>query len=147
MNVLYADTSALIRAYLPDEPDHAALRAQILNRSTVTITSELARVEIASAATAAQRSGRIRSAARLLARMDATFAADGPITLIRLTSATILPRACRIVLDHHVRTLDAIHLAVAAHDGAAIAADADLIFLTCDAAQATATRALGMTVA
>ena len=49
MTLLYADTSALVRAYFEDEPDHAPLRERLLEGGEPVVTSELARVELASA--------------------------------------------------------------------------------------------------
>ncbi|MGH2670789.1 MAG: PIN domain-containing protein, partial [bacterium] len=61
MSLLYADTSALVRAYFEDEPDHARLREKLLEGEEPVVTSELARVELASAIRAAAETGRLRS--------------------------------------------------------------------------------------
>ncbi len=53
MTLLYADPSALARAYLADEPDHAMLREMLLAGPDQVVTSALARVELASAIRAA----------------------------------------------------------------------------------------------
>lgn len=131
---------------MPDEQDPASIRSRIESADTIAVSSEIVRIEVASAVRAAERAGRVTSAARLLARMEAIFQEDGRVTLIRLRPEAIFPRAYRIVLDHHMRTLDAIHLAVAMHDATAIAGGSDLVFMTRDAAQAEAATALGFTV-
>ena len=68
--MLYADTSALIRAYLPDEPGHRALRSRLREGSEGVLTSELAIIELASAVRRARRGRRIRQAEAVLARID-----------------------------------------------------------------------------
>ncbi|MGH3754467.1 MAG: type II toxin-antitoxin system VapC family toxin [Pseudonocardiaceae bacterium] len=114
MSVRYADTSALVRCYLVDEADHERLRALLLEGREPVVTSELTRVELASALSTAARSGRLRRPDWLLARADADCGPDGPIALLALDPGIVLPRARQLVLDHPVRTLDAIQLAVAA---------------------------------
>lgn len=95
MSVRYADTSALVRCYLVDEDDHKRLRGLLLEGQEPAVTSEITRVELASAIGAA------------------------------------------------VRTLGAIHLAVAATTATALAAGESLEFVTCDQQQAQTADALG----
>ena len=71
MSVLFADTSALVRAYLPDEPRHPELRKLLLDGDQPVVASELARIEFASAAHAAERAGGVDDRHDLLARFDA----------------------------------------------------------------------------
>jgi predicted nucleic acid-binding protein len=54
--------------------------------------------------------------------------------------------ARQIVLDHPVRTLDAIHLAVATTTAAELAAGDTVEFVTRDSRQADAAKALGLPV-
>ena len=142
--LLYADTSALVRAYLPGEDDHAALRALLLDGEHPVVTSELTRVEFASAVAAAARAGRLRRPRVLLDRFDADSRDDGPLTLLTLDPATALPLARRLVREHQVRTLDAIHLAVALTDGVDLAAGEQVSMVTRDSAQAVAADSLGL---
>ena len=146
MSLLYADTSALARAYFADEPEHAALRKWLLEGNDLVVTSELARVELASAIGAAFAAGRLDRVDGMLARIDANFSDDGPVTLLRLRPETVLPVALGLVLEHRIRTLDAIHLAVALEECPAIAGDGDIVFVTRDQDQAAAARATGLTV-
>jgi len=89
--IAYADTSAIARAYMPDEPGHERVRRALFDERWTVLTSVLA------------------------------------------------------VCDRHpLRALDALHLAVALVDGARVAGDAPLAFLTCDARQAGAARACGL---
>ena len=108
------------------------------------VTSEITRVELASALDTAARSGRLRRPDWLLARADADCGPDGPIALLALDPGTVLPRARQLVLDHPVRTLDAIHLAVAATTAAELAAGEPLGFVTCNQRQAQTADALGL---
>lgn len=146
MSLLYADTSALVRAYLADEPDHAALRRLLLEGDEPVVTSELARVELASAVRAAARSGRLAAWREILAIFDAHCAEGGPVALLALRPPVVLPRARELVVTHALSTLDAIHLAVALEECPPIAAGEDVVLVTRDPAQAGAARALGLGV-
>ena len=146
MTLLYADTSALVRAYLADEPDHLELRAAVLEGSGGLITSEIARVEFASSIRAAAEARRVSDHMELLDQFDADCQPDGRIRLVELRTGPVLRTAKQLVLDHRLRTLDAIHLAVAVEERDEMAI-ADLVFLTRDEDQATAARALGFEVA
>jgi predicted nucleic acid-binding protein len=147
MSLLYADTSALLRAYFVDEPDHAPLRAQLLEGDDPVITSEITRFEMASAIRTTARAGRLRRWQDLLARIDADAGEEGPLTLIALRSSIVLPTAYRLVLQHRLRTLDAVHLAVALEEGPALADEEGVVFVTRDADQATAAAAVGLSTA
>jgi len=151
LKLRYVDTSALVRCYLPDEPDHAELRALILDGPSPVVTSELTRVELASAMSAAHRAGRINDLSMLLDRVDADCGADGPVALLALDAPAVLPVARRFVLDHSLRTVDAIHLAVATTTVRDVLDDeqeddASIVVVTRDERQAVAARALGFEV-
>ena len=146
MSLLYADTSAIVRAYFADEPDHDALRSMLLEGSEPVVSSELARIELASAVSAARRARRLRGADSVLARFDADCGSEGPILLLRLHAEAVLSTAYRLVGNHRLRTLDAIHLAVALEDAKALAGDDPLVFVTRDSDQAAAARTLGLSV-
>ncbi|MGH2747905.1 MAG: type II toxin-antitoxin system VapC family toxin [Actinomycetota bacterium] len=143
MSLLYADSSALIRAYFADEADHTDLRNMLLEGDEPVVTSELSRVELASAIRAAARGGRLRRWRLVLARIDADCQEDGPVALLRLRPEVVLPVAYALVIERRLRTLDAIHLAVAAEECPALAGDDDVVFVTRDHDQAAAASALG----
>ena len=142
MRVLYIDTSALVRAYLPDEPEHDALRETIFEANEPVTTSDLSRVELARALKAAERAGRLEDAHPALERIDADLSGK-PILTIRLDPVTLVPRSRELVLAHRLRTLDALHLAVALGLGASVEG-AETVFVTRDADQASVARALGL---
>ena len=93
MTLLYADPSAIVRAYFADEPEHRELRGMLLEGEEPVVSSELARIELASAVRAATRSGRLRRWRALLARIDADCGEDGPLTLLALRPGVVLEPA------------------------------------------------------
>lgn len=146
MSVLYGDPSAVVRAYFADEEDHVALRDMLLFGREPVLMSEVGRIEMTSAITAAQRAGRIPDATPVIARFEADCAPGGPLNLLAIRSSNVMSRANRLVLEHPLRPLDAIHLAVVLEDGLAIAGDDGLVFVTRDRRQADAAIALGFDV-
>lgn len=142
MTVLYADTSALVRAYLPDEDGHQVLRQQLLEGDEPVITSELARLEWTSALHSAVRVGRLADAGPLLARLDADAGQGGPVSLVRLDLAHTAERASVLLRRHPLRTLDAIHLAVALSERERL--DTDVVLVSRDDRQRQAAQAEGL---
>lgn len=146
MSALYVDTSAVARAYLADEADHGELRALLFESEHLVLTSELTRVEFASAITAAKRQGRIPDGTEFLAQFDEDTK-QGMLNLIPLAPERIMPAARRIVLDNQpVRTLDAIHLAVAMQDALRFTGGVPVAMVTRDQRQADAAKAHGLEV-
>ena len=138
---------SLLRAYFADEPDHALLRATLLEGDEPVVTSELTRVEVASAVRGAATAGRLPRWRELLDRIDADCGEDGPVALLAVRPLVVLPTAHRLVLEHRLRTLDAIHLAVAVEECPELAGDGEgVTFVTRDSDQGTAATALGLTV-
>jgi hypothetical protein len=137
--VLFADTSALARVYLEDEPDSDELRILLRESREAVMVSELVRVELARAVKNAERAGRIPDVSLVLLRIDADLA--GPISVVDLDAPAILPRARELVLSHRIATLDAIHLAVALEE--ARRSSDPVVFVTRDDDQAVAAKALG----
>jgi predicted nucleic acid-binding protein len=146
VTLLYADTSAVVRAYFADEADHKELRGLLFDGPDPVVTSELTRVEFASAVSSASRARRTEVPRTVLDRFDLDCGEDGPFALLRLDSAVVLPYARRLVAAHAVRTLDAIHLAVALTDATALAPGEEVKLVTRDRQQATVARAAGLPV-
>jgi predicted nucleic acid-binding protein len=145
VTVLYVDTSAVVGAYLADEPGHAELRKLLIDGDHRVLTSELTRLEFASAVTAAKRNGRIPDARKFLAQFDED--ARSVLGIIPLEPRRIFAAARRLVTDNHpVRTLDAIHIAVAMHDTAVLTDGEPVAFVTRDERQADAAKANGFEV-
>ena len=145
--MIYADTSALVRTYLADEPGHRTLVRRILGSGEPVVTSEIARLELVSAVHGAVRAGRLKDWRTVLDAFEGHCGPRGPIGLIGLRPEPVLSRAHEIVLRHRVRTLDAIHLAVAIEDAPGLGEGEGFTFLTRDARQASAAKALGLRVA
>lgn len=145
--VLYCDSSALVRAYLTDEPDHSGLSRLLLDPRRLVATSSLTEVEIVAALRAAARGRRIRGPDLAIAEATADMGDDGPVLLLALESERVLPRARALCEEYRLRALDAIHLAVALTGGLDLAGDAGLVFVTRDADQAAAARAEGLQLA
>lgn len=141
--MLFVDTSALARAYLTDEPESESLRERLLYSDEPVAASEVVRVELARSAKGAERAGRLADAGPLLKRIDADLGRR--VAVLDLRPETVLPEARELVLGHRLGTLDAIHLAVALDE--ARRADEPITFVTRDADQAAAARALGFELA
>jgi predicted nucleic acid-binding protein len=147
VSVLYADTSALVRAYFADEPEHAKLRALLLEGDEAVVSSELTRLEFASAVSAAAGAGRLRKSRLFLDRFDADCSSEGPIALLRLDAERVFPLAYRLLTEHDLRTLDALHLAVASISATALAGGDSVVLVTRDDHQAAAATTMGLATA
>jgi predicted nucleic acid-binding protein len=146
MSLLYADSSALLRAYFADEDEHLELRSLLLEAHEQVVTSEITRLELASAVRSAYSAGRVARSRDLLGRIEGDLADDGPISPIELRADVILPAAYRFILEHRLRLLDAIHLAVCVEDCPGISGGDEVVFVTRESDQAKAARALGLEV-
>jgi predicted nucleic acid-binding protein len=146
VTLLYADTSAIVRAYFADLDDHAELRTLLIRGADPVVTSELTRVEFASAVSAAARDRRVSEPGAVLDRFDLDCGEEGAFSLLRLDPGVVLPQARQLVCQQAVRTLDAIHLAVALTDATALAAGDPVVLVTRDRAQARAAAAIGLSV-
>ena len=134
----YFDTSALVKRYV-DEP--GSLEVRRLLRARRVLSSVLLRVEVLSALRRRREAAALsaRAFARLLRRVEAD---DASWQLVPV-SDEIVAAARSQVLQQSVRTLDAIHLASAEalhREGLRIP------FVTADARQADAGRAIGLDV-
>jgi uncharacterized protein len=145
--VYYADTSALVGAYLSGEPGYAQLRRLLFEGDVPVVTSVLTRVEFASAIAAAGRAARLRRPRVLLDRFDTDCGESGAVTLLDLDTTATLPLARRLVREYPVRTLDALHLAVALTAASEVAAGEPVSIVTRDRAQAAAAESLGLGLA
>ena len=143
MTVHYADTSSIVGAYFADEARHEELRALLLEGDGQVVTSELARLELTSAVMAAARAGRLDDAGPVLDRFDVDCGDAGRLALMRLVPERTLPEARRLLLAHPLRSLDALHLAVAVTLRQDVVIDDEVVFVTEDRTQARAARAEG----
>ena len=81
-----------------------------------------------------------------LDRFDADCADDGPIALLRLEPDEVFPLAYRLLTEHDLRTLDAIHLAVASTTARAVSGGESVMLITRDQRQAAAAAAMGLAI-
>jgi len=128
----YVDTSALLKRYIEEHDSERA--ADILDADTSWVTGRHTWVEV------------VRNLARLLegrelVRIETAFRRDWRgIHVVELDRVTC-ERAAEIARAEGVRTLDALHLSAAQRVGGLA-----LPFVTFDAGQARAARALGFSV-
>jgi uncharacterized protein len=144
VTVHYADTSALVSAYLVDEEGHEEMRVLLLEGADPVVTSALTHVELTSAVVSAGRAGRLPDPSGLLARFDEDCGEAGLVTLLASDPGRVLPLAQVLVRRRQVRTLDALHLAVASIELPEL--DAVTAFVTCDRRQAVAAVEEGLRV-
>jgi uncharacterized protein len=129
---LYVDSSALLKRYV-DEPD-SELADSLLGSDPTLVTARHTIVEVR------------RNLARLLDGRDlasarSAFASDLEVLSIVELDEVTCEGAATVAEVTEVRTLDALHLAAAQRLGGPA-----VPFLTFDARQAQAARALGLTV-
>ncbi|MBK5223968.1 MAG: PIN domain-containing protein [Acidimicrobiia bacterium] len=106
----YIDTSVLVRAYLPDEVGHLEAVALLADVDRVHVSMGWTRIEATSALARAARA-RGGDLAGLLGALDADLAAGGPVMLLRADPEQLERATLDIVIEHGLRSLDALHLA------------------------------------
>ncbi|TDO44056.1 hypothetical protein EV643_11779 [Kribbella sp. VKM Ac-2527] len=139
--IIYVDSSVLVRAYLPDEQGYEAANDLLFGEDAL-VTSTWTLVEVTSALTRAARSGRA-DLDGLLAAFETDTAVDGPVTLLRPDPVAVEARAIEIVRDHAIRSLDALHLAVAELAAMPLSSPEACGFASRDHAQAEVAAKLG----
>lgn len=149
MSLLFLDTSALIRAYFDDEPEHEQIHSTLFLEAESLATSSLTLVEADAALESARRSSRIsrRQQSRIRSILQRDFGPDGDITTVDFRPAVTFKRARELIRESPLAAADAIHLAVADIEGRRLAGDDELIFVTRDSRQARAAKAIGFKTA
>ncbi|MEU8635519.1 type II toxin-antitoxin system VapC family toxin [Amycolatopsis sp. NPDC048633] len=138
MTAFYADPTALLTAYLADEPGHAELRELLIDGGHLVLTSELTRLELANAI-----AGGKPGVTGVLHR----FEEDSRTVLgIVPLKPQVLAAARSTVIESPVTALGAIHLAVALHSTAELTGGEPVTFVTRDERQADAAKANGFEV-
>jgi predicted nucleic acid-binding protein len=145
--MLYADTSAIIRAYMNDEPEQAALERLLLRAAEPVLTLEIARVEFGGAMVRAVRAGRVRRADELIRRFDRDCGESAGIALVPLDRDPMLRDAHRLSVAYGLRALDAMHVAAAITESRRWPGPGPLRFVTRDEDQAAAARTEGLAIA
>lgn len=144
----YVDSSVLGRAYLPDEPGSDEALA-LLDGETRLVTGVLTRIEVTGLLVRAHRAGRVVGG--LDDALD-VLADDlghlGRVTVVRAPdSEAVEAAALEIVRENGIRSLDALHIAVAEAVLPLLGEPGEpLGFASRDTDQAAAARARGLTV-
>jgi hypothetical protein len=105
--IAYCDTSSLIKLYA-DEPGSEAVRTLLSEAGQIT-TSSVAYVEMRAALARLRRERRMTST--VFARVKHEFDADWEAMVVVRADADIVRAAANLAERHHLRALDAIHLA------------------------------------
>jgi predicted nucleic acid-binding protein len=124
---IYLDSSALAKLYLP-EPESDGLDALLRNRRDLLI-SELAITEVLSAVARKRREGMLNES-QVLEIRDAVLADADSGSFCRLDLSPVVHRQAERLLLHGgsvaLRTLDALHIALALHGSATHVATFDV---------------------
>lgn len=144
--IAYVDSSALVRAYLADEPDHASIARLLADEQIALVTGSWTRIEVSGALVRAARARR-GDATSLLALLDADLSSEGAITVVRADRDAVEEHALQLVRTHAIRAMDAWHLAVAQIVLPSLAeAGEEQGLLSRDAQQADVAQLLGLVV-
>lgn len=111
--LVYVDSSALARAYLPDEDGHDRALGLLTGSEHLLVTASWTVVEVTSALVRAARGRRVGDLNEVLSVVAGDTGEDGPVTLLRAPAEQVERRSITIVRDFSLRSLDALHLAVA----------------------------------
>lgn len=141
---LYLDTSALVKRYDPLEPNASRIIELCDQPSRALYTSSLTGPEVASALRRKEREKKIDAEGVTRAWSAFQAHAGGEYRLLAV-SDEILRDAEWLVLHHTLRAYDAVHIA-SARAVRAILFRAAFTFVTADAAQAQAARAVGLEI-
>ncbi|MFC4336450.1 type II toxin-antitoxin system VapC family toxin [Salininema proteolyticum] len=110
--IVYADSSVLVRAYLPDEKGHEGALDLLNDPDLVVVTGTWTLIEVAGALVRAAKCFRGDQGV-LLAAWEADTSDEGPITVIGAPQNEVERAAYGIVVEHGIRAMDAWHVASA----------------------------------
>jgi uncharacterized protein len=146
--IVYLDSSVLARSYLDDENGHKEATALLEDPNMQHVTGKWTRIEVSGALLRAARSGRNETDEQdLLTMLDVDLGAKGRVTELIAPQADVESKALQLVREHALRTLDALHLAVASLTVPALAKpeQEEIGFASRDEDQATVAEQLGFT--
>jgi predicted nucleic acid-binding protein len=111
--IVFADTSAVGRVYLSDQPDSVELRRIVLKNDDPVIVCRLTDVEFTHSVALAEHDKRLtrRQAKNLLDQYTDDTAENGPVSVVDVTGATFLHAKDLARRFPTLRTLDSIQLA------------------------------------
>ncbi|GAB3225964.1 hypothetical protein GCM10027447_15800 [Glycomyces halotolerans] len=143
--IVYADSSLLVRAYLPDERDHRRAAGLLSDPETVVVTGTWTRIEVAGALVRAARAHR-GDQMLLLHSWERDSAPDGPVTVLSAPQTAVEADALDIVVTYGIRAMDAWHLACASLVVPELAGDQPFAFASRDKEQAEVARSRGFEI-
>ncbi|WP_199035000.1 type II toxin-antitoxin system VapC family toxin [Glycomyces salinus] len=143
--IVYADSSVLARAYLPDEQQHDRAQRLLRDPDIQVVTGSWTRIEVSGALVRAARANR-GDQAMLLSSWEADTAANGAITVLTAPQAEVERDAFEIVIAYGIRAMDAWHLATASLVVPELAAGEQYAFASRDKEQAEVAAARGFAI-
>jgi predicted nucleic acid-binding protein len=144
--IVYADSSVLTSAYLPDEGAKHARSVKLLqDPGTAVITGTWGLIEVTGALVRAARAGR-GDQMMLLNLWNADSSPGGPVSILSVPQQEVEAQALEIVIAYGIRAMDAWHLACAALLLPEIAGDEEPAFASRDKEQAAVAKARGFTL-
>ncbi len=145
--IVYADSSVVVRGYLPDESDHTDVWKLLDDPNLTVITGSWTVIEVTGSLVRAAKAYRGDKDALLASFSHDTDSAAGSITIVDAEQSEIERIALELVRLGDIRSMDAWHLACArlALDELAEPGE-ELGFATRDAQQAAVAREMGFTI-
>jgi len=145
--IVYLDSSVIVRALLPDEPDHMTSRELLDDPSQVKITGSWSVVEITGALTRATRAFRGDEEALFASFRNEIDPRFGSVTVVDAVQAEVEAIAAALVRRTGIRSLDAWHLGCAQLALDELAEPGETRgFATRDSKQASVAQELGFTL-
>ena len=142
--IAYLDSSLLTRAYLSDEDGHRAARELLARRDVAFVTGRFTRIEVSGALVRAVRAGRHPSREAAFVTLDSDLGPGGRVAEANPPTQDVEQAALALVREHGLRTLDALHLAVASIVLPKLADKGEPVgFASRDGDQATVAESLG----
>lgn len=133
--IVYADSSVLVRAYLPDKSGHDKARSLLEDPELVVVSGTWTRVEVTGALVRAAKAHRGQFQA-LVAAWETDIGPEGPLTILTARQRDVERRALDIVKSDGIRAMDAWHVACASLTVIDLADGETCGFATRDQAQA-----------
>jgi uncharacterized protein len=145
MRVAYVDSSVVVRYYLPSEAGHTEVAAILNDPDTAAVTATLTTIEVSGTLVRAARTGHVSPTA-LLDRFDQDIQ-NGIFTLVSVDQEACEKLSLKLVREHGIRALDALHVATADLSLPELLGPGDVgVFISRDLEQAAVAKLLGWTI-
>lgn len=144
--IVYADSSVLTSAYLPDEgAKHARAVKLFQDPGIAVITGTWGLIEVTGSLVRAAKASR-GDQMMLLNLWNADSSPGGPVTILSVPQQEVEAQALEIVVAYGIRAMDAWHLACASLLLPEFEGDDELAFASRDKEQAAVAKARGFTL-